>query len=292
MLIGALPDEDDPSLKSLNTKLSNIMNDISAGVLNKIVENIDENIKNAMDQVGRFHSDFASNYKEKVIAMANPTPITLQDIPEGIKNQYVGKSGNNFLISIFPKQNVWEINFLKRFSNELAEIDPRATGLPPIFNTLMDEIGADGLLATKLAIFVIFIVLLIDFRSIKKVLLAMIPLVVGVVWMVGVMEISGLQITLLNIMTIPMIIGIGIDDGVHIVHRYQIEGRTAHKPVFASTGRAILLTSITTMLGFGSLWFATYRGLGSMGIALFIGVGMCFLATVIVIPVLIGMLKK
>ena len=106
------------------------------------------------------------------------------------------------------------------------------------------------------------------------------------------MEITGLQITLLNIMAIPMIIGIGIDDGVHIIHRYQIEGKNSHKTVFSSTGRAILLTSITTMLGFGSLWFATYRGLGSMGIALFIGVGTCFLATVIVIPVLIGILKK
>lgn len=292
LLVGALPDEDDPSLKSLNAKLSNIMNDTSTGLLNSIVENIDEKLKNASKEVGKFHSDFASNYKEKVIAMANPTPITLQDLPGGIKNQYVGKSGNNFLISIFPKQNVWEINFLKRFSNELSNIDPRATGLPPIFNALMDEIGEDGKLATKLALVVIFFVLLIDFRSIKKVILAMIPLVVGVVWMVGAMEILGLQITLLNIMTIPMIIGIGIDDGVHIVHRYQIEGRNAHKPVFASTGRAILLTSITTMLGFGSLWFATYRGLGSMGIALFIGVGMCFFATVIVIPVLIGMLKK
>ena len=59
---------------------------------------------------------------------------------------------------------------------------------------------------------------------------------------------------------------------------YQIEGSESHKKVFASTGRAILLTSITTMVGFGSLWFATYRGLGSMGIALFIGVGTCFLS--------------
>ena len=83
----------------------------------------------------------------------------------------------------------------------------------------MDEIGEDGARATKLAILVIFFVLLIDFRNIKKVILAMIPLVVGVLWMVGVMEISGLQITLLNIMAIPMIIGIGIDDGVHIVHQ-------------------------------------------------------------------------
>jgi predicted RND superfamily exporter protein len=292
LLVGLLSDEDDPSLKSLNGKLSNIMNDPSTGLLNSMVENIDERLKKATTEVARFHFDFANNYNEKVIAMANSEPITIQNLPDGIKNQYVGKSGKNFLISIFPKQNVWEINYLKRFSNELASIDPRATGLPPIFNTLMDEIGEDGTRATKLAILVIFFVLLIDFRSIKKAILAMVPLVVGVVWMVGVMEITGLQITLLNIMAIPMIIGIGIDDGVHIVHRYQIEGRNAHKPVFASTGRAILLTSITTMLGFGSLWFATYRGLGSMGIALFIGVGMCFLATVIVIPVLIGMLKK
>ncbi|MEE9574301.1 MAG: MMPL family transporter [Candidatus Neomarinimicrobiota bacterium] len=292
LLVGTLPDEDDPSLKSLNTKLSNIMDDMSAGLLTKIVENIDEDLEKAKVQVGRFHTDFASSYKEKVVAMANPSPITLQEIPEGIRRQYVGKSGKNFLISIFPKQNVWEIDYLKRFSNELTKIDPRATGLPPIFNTLMDEIGEDGKFATKLALLVIFIVLLIDFRNIKKVILAMTPLIIGVVWMVGVMEITGLQITLLNIMAIPMIIGIGIDDGVHIVHRYQIEGRDAHKPVFASTGRAILLTSITTMLGFGSLWFATYRGLGSMGIALFIGVGMCFFATAIVIPVLIGIFKK
>ncbi len=292
LLVGILPDEDDPSLKSLNNKLSKLMTDTSVGILNSLVENIDEKLINASNGIRKFHSDFASNYKDKVIIMANPNPITLQDLPDGIKNQYVGKSGKNFLVSIFPKQNVWEIDYLKRFSNELATIDPRATGLPPIFNTLMDEIGQDGANATKLAIIVIFFVLLIDFRSIKKAILAMIPLIVGVVWMVGVMEITGLQITLLNIMAIPMIIGIGIDDGVHIVHRYQIEGRNAHKSVFASTGRAILLTSITTMLGFGSLWFATYRGLGSMGIALFIGVGTCFLATVIVIPVLIGMLKK
>ena len=292
LLVGALPDEDDPSLKSLNAKLSDLMNDTSIGLLNNIVENIDEKLKNASTEIGRFQTDFANNYKEKVIAMAGSESITIQGLPEGIKNQFVGKSGKNFLISIFPKQNVWDFDYLKRFSKELAEIDPRATGLPPIFNTLMDEIGEDGARATKLAILVIFFVLLIDFRSIKKTILAMIPLVIGIVWMVGVMEVSGLQLTLLNIMAIPMIIGIGIDYGVHIVHRYQIEGRNAHSRVFASTGRAILLTSITTMLGFGSLWFATYRGLGSMGIALFIGVGTCFLATVIVIPVIIGMLKK
>ncbi|NHZ87410.1 MAG: MMPL family transporter, partial [Planctomycetia bacterium] len=130
LLVGVLPDRDDPSLKSLNTELLNVMDDMTTGLLTKLVENIDEKLEKASEQVGRFHTDFASNYKDKVIAMANPIPITIKDLPNGIKTQYVGKSGKNFLISIFPKQNVWEINYLKRFSNELASIDPRATGLP------------------------------------------------------------------------------------------------------------------------------------------------------------------
>jgi len=292
LLVGALPDEDDPSLKLLNNKLSKNSDDISSGIISNLNNDIDSRLNNNIANVNSFHRSFAKSFKQKTIKMSNADKITMADLPKGIKDQYVAKSGDSFLVAIYPKQNVWEIDFLKRFSNELAEINPKATGMPPIFNTLMDEIGEDGARATKLAILVIFLVLLVDFRNIKKIVLAMIPLIVGVLWMVGVMEISGLQITLLNIMAIPMIIGIGIDDGVHIVHRYQIEGSKLHRKVFASTGRAIFLTSITTMVGFGSLWFATYRGLGSMGIALFIGVGACFLATVLAVPALLGKNNK
>ena len=95
---------------------------------------------------------------------------------------------------------------------------------------------------------------------------------------------------MMNIMAVPLIIGIGIDDGVHILHRWKIEKNL--DTVYRSTGKAILLTSLTTMLGFGSLWFATYRGLGSMGLALFIGVGTCFFATLFMLPPLLGIKKK
>ncbi len=288
LLVGVVPDEDDPSIVELNEELHPLMSDITHGTLTTIREKLESTISAEMNYLYQFHLDFAKAFQPAVLRMANSETITLEDIPPEIRNQYVGKSGDSFLISVFPKENVWEMKFLKRFSNELAEVSPRATGLPPVFNTLMDRIKVDGLLATQLAFVVIFLILLADFRSVRKAALAIIPLVIGVVLMLGTMELTGLQITLLNIMAIPMILGIGIDDGVHIIHRYQIEGGEAHRIVFASTGRAILLTSLTTMLGFGSLWFATYRGLGSMGIALFIGVGACFVATVLVIPTLVG----
>ncbi len=289
LLVGALPDVDDPSLTQLNDDLKRAMSDIKVGLLSSFLQEFAEKSTTVKNQIESFHNAFAQDYKTTVLSMSNFEKITVENLPDGLRRQYVAKSGDNFLVIVFPKQNVWEINYLKRFSADLHAVDERATGLPPIFNRLMDEIGRDGAQATKIALAVIFLILLVDFRRLSKALLAIIPLFFGVIWMVGVMEFSGLQLTLLNIMAIPMIIGIGIDDGVHIVHRYNIEGWKAHRPVFASTGRAILLTSITTMLGFGSLWFATYRGLGSMGIALFIGVGTCFLASLIVIPVFVEM---
>ena len=81
---------------------------------------------------------------------------------------------------------------------------------------------------------------------------------------------------------------IGIGDGVHIVHRWREEGRGRMRVIFASTGKAILLTSLTTMLGFGSLVFSIWRGFGHLGGALFLGVGACFLTTVVFLAALIG----
>ena len=89
-----------------------------------------------------------------------------------------------------------------------------------------------------------------------------------------------------------MILGIGIDDGVHIVHRWQHEGKGKILTVFASTGKAILLTSLTTMLAFGSLVFSIWRGFGQLGGALFVGVAACFLTTVIILSGIMGWIER
>jgi predicted RND superfamily exporter protein len=157
---------------------------------------------------------------------------------------------------------------------------------------LLKGIVADGKVSIPIALIVIFVLLLVDFKSLWKALLAIVPLVFGVLMMIGFMEVGGMLLAMPGLWAIPMIIGIGIDDGVHLIHRYNIEGQHAHKQVFSSTGRAVLLTSLTTMLGFGSLWFASMRGLAFLGSTLFIGVGTCFIASVVVIPALAGLARK
>jgi hypothetical protein len=110
--------------------------------------------------------------------------------------------------------------------------------------------------------------------------------------MVGLMKLIGMQLTIINVMGLPMIIGIGIDYGVHVVHRWRIEGSNKVNKIFSSTGKAILLSAITTMLAFGSLIFSIWRGFGSLGGAMFIGVGACFLSTVIILSGIIGLLER
>ena len=243
-------------------------------------------------KVSRFQNEFAAEYKQQVLSMANSETITLSMLPNLISEKYISNDGSRYLMTVYPKGNVWHIDYLETHTKEVLDISTSVAGTPPMFYYLMKIIGQDGARASLLTLLVVVLFLWIDFRSLKKALFALIPLLFGVVWMVGFMGITGIQFTLLNFMAIPLIIGIGIDDGVHVLHRYSIEGKSKLFTVFSSTGKAVIITSMTTMLSFGSLVFATYRGFGSLGIALFIGVGMCMLASIFVLPAVLALFDK
>ncbi|MFQ6677405.1 MAG: RND family transporter [Fidelibacterota bacterium] len=245
-----------------------------------------------LERLGEFNQEFGDAYRSLVLNMADTTTITLDMLPASVKSTHMSEKGERFLLTLYPKGNIWSIDYLEVFTNDILAISPSISGTPPMFYYLMKIIGADGRRAAVLTIVVVVLFLWFDFRSLKKALLAMIPLFFGVIWMVGIMGLTGIQLTLLNIMAIPLIIGIGIDDGVHLIHRYHHEGKGAIFTVFSSTGKAIIITSLTTMLAFGSLVFAVYRGFGSLGIALFIGVGTCLLASIFVLPALLAIVDK
>ncbi|MFC1583742.1 MMPL family transporter [Candidatus Neomarinimicrobiota bacterium] len=289
LLVGVVPDEEDPSMVALHEQLNPSMADITQGTLSALRERLGTDGTRSLNNVSRFHRDFAAAFKPAVIRMANTETLTIESLPPVIHDQYVGKSGKHFLIYVFARENIWNRQNMERLVTDMRKVSPRATGLPIVYHALLSAMLADGKLAMQIALVLIFLLLLADFRNVWKALLAIVPLIFGVLLMLGVMHLSGLMLTLVGIYAVPIIIGIGIDDGVHIIHRYNIEGADAHSTVFASTGRAILLTSLTTMLAFGSLWFASMAGIGDLGVVLFIGVGSCFVATVLVIPVLSGM---
>jgi predicted RND superfamily exporter protein len=111
-----------------------------------------------------------------------------------------------------------------------------------------------------------------------------IPLAMGVVWMMGLMGLAGLDFNFANLVAIPLIIGIGIDNGVHVIHRVRLEGEAGMTVVLRHTGRAILIASLTTMIGFGSLALASHQGLASLGKVLLLGVGSCLVTSTLILP--------
>jgi len=252
-----------------------------------------ENKTKAQPGFSRFEKDYVPYFKEIVIKMSSLEKITLDKLPISILERYSNKERNKFLVTVFPAGNIWQdAEYLKRFTEDLKKVSDKATGFPPIFRALIEIIGRDGRNAALLTLLIVFVLLSLDYGNPGKAIMAMIPLAAGVFWMVGLMKLIGMQLTVVNVMGIPLIIGIGIDDGVHIIHRWRREGRGKLRAIFSSTGKAIFLTSLTTMLAFSSLIFSVWRGFGQLGGALAIGVGACFLTTVIILPGIIGFLER
>lgn len=264
----------------------------AARPLSALVQAVSADSVRSAARLAPFWRRFAAEFRALARGMTAGRSVTLADLPETILDQYASDTRERFLVTIYPREGVWEnLQFLDAFTERMQRLDERVTGIPSIFYVLIDIVAADGRRAALLTIGVVFLLLWLDFGRLRAALLALLPLLTGAVWMLGLMPLFGLQLTLLNVMGVPLILGIGIDDGVHLVHRWHAEGRGSIPTVFTSTGRAVLLTSLTTMLAFGSLFFATYRGLGSLGTALFIGVGCCLLTSLIILPAMFGWLS-
>jgi predicted RND superfamily exporter protein len=128
------------------------------------------------------------------------------------------------------------------------------------------------------------LVLLIYYRRLKFLALSTLPIFVGVVTLFGVMVVFHFDFNFFNLIVLPMIIGIGIDDGVHLTNTFRRVHRADMSDAMSQTGRAVVLTSLTTLVGFGSLSLSHYPGLKSMGYVAIIGISACLLASLIVLP--------
>ncbi len=216
----------------------------------------------------------------------DPSPVTLGTLPPDLRERFVGKSGR-VLLQIFPQENIWEEQFLRQFVTELRSVDPRATGAPIQFYETSRLMRKGFEEAGIYALFAIIAVTLLDFRSPRGALFSLVPLAIGGSWMIGLMWVFDLQFNLANLMVLPLIIGIGVDNGIHIIHRYREEGGQGTPLILKSTGKAVTICSLTTMLGLGSLMVAEHRGIFSLGLLLTLGIGSILIASLTVLPALL-----
>jgi len=241
------------------------------------------------DRMQSLAENWALHLKSNLQRMANPAPISVAEIPASLRRSFVPKVGHGYLVHLVPRRYLWDRAGLERFADQTEAVTPEVVGTEKLILVMMDETLADGREAAILALAVIALLLVLHFRGALG-LLALIPLAVGTLAMLGAMYLLGMKYNYMNLIATPIILGIGIDDGVHALHRYREQRGTEVQRVtdsFRFVGKAILLTSITTMIGFGSVGLYEMRGMASFGQVLFLGVGACFLATVFVLPAIL-----
>ena len=138
----------------------------------------------------------------------------------------------------------------------------------------------------------ILLVLLVYYRSISAVLMSLLPLMAGMAALSGLMAVLRIEYNFLNIMILPMIVGIGLDDGVHFTNTYRQTAPPDQPDGLYRTGRAVVLTSLTTLVGFGSMTLSHYPGLQSMGHVSVIGISACMIASLVLLPALFQLLAS
>ena len=216
--------------------------------------------------------------------------LGIDQLPSVIRDNFIGKDGK-FLVYAYPEGYLWNQEGLTHQRDDLRSLTENSTSIGMMFLTIIDKIKQDFRFAVWLSLGVVFMLVLADFRRIPTAVMALVPLVMGAVWMVGTMVLLGLTFNLINVAVVPLIIGIGIDNGVHIIHRYRSESSDKIRMSVQHTGRAIFLSSITTMAGFGSLGLASYVAVATLGWVLLIGVFYCLFTSVVVLPIILSLVE-
>ena len=223
---------------------------------------------------------------DELKANAEPRLVRLEEIPPKLRERYISKKGK-YVIHIYPSVDIWDLDERRKYLNDLRSVDPNVTGTAVhMFEStrLMTEgYVKGGLYAMTAIIFYVFFM----FRNVRTVFFVLLPVLAGSIWTVGVMELIGLKLNMANLVILPLILGVGVVNGIHITHRYREEEDKHASVLGKSTGQAVVLSSFTTMIGFGSLMVADHSGVCSLGLVLTIGVFNCLIASITFLPALL-----
>jgi predicted RND superfamily exporter protein len=171
-------------------------------------------------------------------------------------------------------------------------VDFRIASPASVYVATLDQVRYEGQYLIGIALALVLVLLISLFQSLRRGLTALLPLAVGLVWTLAVATVAGVRLDMFNVVILPAIIGIGIDDGIHFYMRYLESGRGSIAHTFRTVGTTIVMTSLTSMVGFGGLTLADYHGVKSIGHLAVAGIFSTLLATLVVMPTVLGLAER
>jgi uncharacterized protein len=208
------------------------------------------------------------------------------DLPESVVARFVGSKHHRYLLQVYSKANIWEVGPMGQFIREVRSVDPEATGNPFQVYEASHEMKRSFEQASWYALLVIAPVVLFDFRRLNHGMLAALPMGLGLLQTLGFMGLFDIPLSPANMIVLPLMLGLGMDTGINLIHEMRCQGRH-----YRGAGNAVLVAvvvnSLTTMVGFGALMIANHRGLQSLGRVLTIAMGFSILNSLLLPNLLI-----
>ncbi|OHE71277.1 MAG: hypothetical protein A2413_19700 [Treponema sp. RIFOXYC1_FULL_61_9] len=233
---------------------------------------------------------FAAALDRRITALADVRrPMTENDVPADILDDFRSPAGDKYLVVAQPSRGLSGDEAVLRFSDGLAEADQGATGTLILGVQLSREMLKESRSSMVIVGVLVLLLVAISFRSVSATTIVAIPFAMGLVWMFGLYPFIG-RFNIVNALSIPLIFGVGIDYAVHYVSALRdaeaaSNGRIDLEAALGRTGKAVVLSALTTMIGFGSLAFAgRFKGIADLGATLLLGIGCCLVSTILVLP--------
>ncbi|MEO1884147.1 MAG: MMPL family transporter [Methyloprofundus sp.] len=283
-------------LTEFNATLANFLEKQNSSINPKILLELSANIDKFLAALEQFPEPviLAQNLDNSILGLL-PYTITMlsqglsayqfgiNDIPEQIRLQWLSPTGI-YRTMIMPEQNLNIPENLKQFAEQVQSIDPSAVGMPVGDQASGKAVVGAFQQAFASSLLIIGLLLLYILRSIKKTLLVIAPLLLAGLLTCTVNVFLGIPFNFANIIALPLLLGMGVDSGIHIMHCLHESLADDQNLLQTSTARGVMFSSITTMSSFISLAFIPHFGISSMGITLAVGISFTLLCTLIILP--------
>ncbi len=214
--------------------------------------------------------------------------VGLADLPEELTRRLQAPDGTS-RIQVFPAQKLQDFETLKGFVEDVLRTDPEAAGVAVNLVEFGDVTARSFRQALGLAAITIATLLFVLWRRPLDVLLVLAPLTLGSLLTCASMAILGIAFNFANVLVLPLMFGIGVDSGIHLVHRArQGPADTAAHLVESATAGAVFFSAVTTTLSFGTLALSGHQGMHTLGVMLTIGMFWTVVSNLVVLPALLS----
>ncbi len=213
--------------------------------------------------------------------------FTFEDLPDALRRRWVSADGRQRL-EIAPSEDLDNNHALERFVSDVRAVTgPGATGTPIINIEASRAVTQAFYQAFATAGVCITLLLFVILRRVREVVVVLAPLLLAGLLTTAVSVALGVPFNFANIIALPLLMGIGVDSALHILHRYKTTGRDDVPLLASSSARAVLFSALTTTASFGNLATSPHAGTASMGVMLTVGLTMTLVCTLVVLPALL-----